>query len=166
MTKTRKLVLSSLLGAMVFVATMFMHLPVAMTGGYVHLGDGFIYLASSLLPLPYAVMASAIGSALADAMGGYTIYVIPTLIIKALMCLAFSSKSDKLLTKRNILASVLSGAICAFGYFVADSIIYGNIATATLNMVSGVVQPVSSIVLYLLLGTALDRVGFKKRFNL
>ena len=64
--KIKKLVLSGLFAAIICVTTMFPHLPVGVNGGYVHIGDTFIYLAASLLSPAYAVAASAIGSGLAD----------------------------------------------------------------------------------------------------
>ena len=69
--KTRKITMSALFTAMVCVATLFIHLPVPMTGGYVHIGDALIYLAATMMPMPYGMAAAALGAGLADAMGGY-----------------------------------------------------------------------------------------------
>ena len=164
--KTRNITMTALFAAMVCVATMFIHIPVPMTGGYAHIGDAFIYLAACMLPAPYAMVAGAVGATLADALGGYYVYVIPTLIIKALLVVPFSSSDDKIISLRNIIASVIASLIGVAGYFVADRIIYGSTVTALANLVSGMVQPVVSMLIYVVLGLALDKSGVKKRFKL
>ncbi len=166
MKKTRNLTMTALFGAMVCVATMFIHLPVPMTGGYVHIGDAFIYLAACMLPMPYAMAAGAIGAGLADALSGYYVYVLPTIIIKALLVIPFSAKGDKIISLRAVVASIIASVIGVAGYFVADWIIYGNMATAIANMFAGTVQPFSSMVIFVMLGYALDKADVKKRFNL
>ena len=160
--KTRKLTMTALFAALVCIATMFIHLPVPMTGGYVHIGDAFIYLAAAMLPMPYAMAASAIGAGLADAFSGYVVYVLPTVIIKALLILPFSAKGDKIITLRTLAASIVASVIGIAGYFVADWIIYTNMATALANMFAGMVQPFSSIVVFVALGYALDKSNVKK----
>ena len=82
----KQLTLCGVLAALVFVLTYFPKVPVPVTGGYVHLGDGAIFLAALLLG-PLGIPAAAIGSGLADLIGGYMLYVIPTVIIKGLVAL-------------------------------------------------------------------------------
>ncbi len=165
MRKTRKLTMTALFAAMVCVATMFIHLPVPMTGGYVHIGDAFIYLAAAFLPAPYAMAAGAVGAGLADALSGYYVYVLPTIIIKALLVIPFSAKGDKIITLRTVVACIVASVIGVAGYFVADWIIYGNVATAFANMLAGTVQPFASMVIFVMLGYALDKADVKRRFN-
>ena len=64
----RRLVLSGLFIAIIFVLTAYLHIPTAK--GYIHIGDAMIFLSASLLPTPYAIAVSAIGGALADALSG------------------------------------------------------------------------------------------------
>ena len=164
--KTRNLTMTALFAAMVCIATMFIHLPVPMTGGYVHIGDAFIYLAASMLPMPYAAVAGAIGSGLADALSGYYVYVLPTLIIKALLATCFSCKGDNIISLRTVIASIVASVVGVAGYFIADWIIYSNVATAVANMFAGTVQPFASMVIFVMLGLALDKANAKKRFDL
>ncbi len=164
--KTRKLTMTGLFTALVCVATMFIHLPVPMTGGYVHIGDAFIYLASCVLPVPYAIVAGAVGAGMADAFGGYVVYVVPTVIIKTLLVLPFTSKCNKIISLRTFVSSVIASVIGVAGYFVADYIIYGNMATAFANMIAGTLQPVFSIAVFVALGYALDKSDIKKTLNI
>lgn len=165
MNKTRKITMTALFAAMVYVATALIHLPVPMTSGYVHVGDAFIYLAAAMLPMHYAMAAGAIGAALADALGGYYLYVLPTLIIKALLVIPFSSRGEKIISLRNVIASVVASLIGIAGYFLTDWVLYSNIVTAFSNMLVGMVQPFVSIVIYIMLGMALDKSGIKRRLK-
>ena len=66
----QKLTLCGVMAALVFVMTYFPKIPVPVTGGYVHLGDGAIFL-SVLLLGPLGIPAAAVGSMLSDLIGGY-----------------------------------------------------------------------------------------------
>ena len=78
----KQLVYGSLLAAMITVATMLLKIPTSL--GYIHLGDGVIFLAAMTLGMP-AWMAAGIGSGLADLLAGYGIYAPVTFLIKAAM---------------------------------------------------------------------------------
>lgn len=82
--KLKFCVYSALFAALTFVCTAFVKIPLP-AAGYVHLGDTFVFLSAALLPLPYAVVASALGAALADLAAGYANYAIITAVVKALM---------------------------------------------------------------------------------
>ena len=84
--KVRKLAMGGVMAALVFVMTYLPKVPVPVTGGYVHLGDGMIFLAAMLLG-PVGVAAAAVGSALSDLVGGYMTYIIPTFLIKGAIAL-------------------------------------------------------------------------------
>ncbi|MBR6535800.1 MAG: ECF transporter S component [Lachnospiraceae bacterium] len=51
--RLKNMCLAGVLTALVFVFTAYLHIP--SVNGYVHVGDGFIYFAACLLPLPYAL---------------------------------------------------------------------------------------------------------------
>ena len=83
--------LAGIFTAVVFVFTAYLHIP--SHTGYTHVGDGFIYLAASLLPLPYAVFVGAGGALLADCLTGFAIWAPGSVIIKTVAVLFFSGKS-------------------------------------------------------------------------
>ena len=92
--RTRNLVTSALLAAIICLVTGYiLHIPTP-NGGYAHIGDAVIYLSASILPLPYAIACSAIGAGLADLTTGAIIWVVPTLIIKPILVLCFSNKTS------------------------------------------------------------------------
>ena len=66
-SKTQLLTISALFSALVCITTAYIfHIPFGANGGYIHLGDALIYLAATLLPTPYAILAAGIGGAMAD----------------------------------------------------------------------------------------------------
>ena len=84
--KLRLLCLAALFAGAIAVTTAYLlHIPIP-TGGYIHLGDALIYLAACLLPAPYAVGAAMVGAGLADLLTA-PLWVVPTLLIKALVAL-------------------------------------------------------------------------------
>ena len=67
--------------ALVFIGTFYFKIPTAF--GYTHLGDCMIILATCLLGTKKGAIAGALGAGLADFIGGYTAWVLPTMAFKA-----------------------------------------------------------------------------------
>jgi uncharacterized membrane protein len=85
-TTTKKLVLNSLMIALVFVITYlpFLHIPSPIAGGYYNVGDAAVMIAAILLGRKSGFIAGAIGSALADIATLSFIYAPATLVIKGI----------------------------------------------------------------------------------
>jgi uncharacterized membrane protein len=155
---TLRLALCGMMSALIFVATYFVKLPMAMTNGYVHLGDGFILLAASMLGWA-AVPAAAVGSMLADLMGGYAMYLLPTFFIKAAVAavavLALKSKRVWL----QALGLIAAEAVMVAGYFFTEWLILGyGLAAASAGVLGNTLQGLSGVVIGLLLIPILRRV--------
>lgn len=161
-------VLTGMLAAMVCVST-FLHIKIV-GSGYVHLGDTVIYLAAALLPTPYAMVAAAVGAGLADLLVA-PMWAPFTVVIKALMVLAFTARNGRMLCLRNLLAPLLAGLIGVVGYFGAEVAVLGlsgnaipvAAGTALLAVPFNALQELASMVAFLLLAAALDRLQFKQR---
>ncbi len=165
-TKTRLVVLSALLAAVIALCTRFTSIPIFGGMGYVHIGDAFIFLAAAILPTPYAILASACGGALADLMSGFVAYILPTAIIKALMALAFAGKKrEKLLSKRNFLSIIPAIVILVGGYYVAEVIMYQSFISPLIGMVWNLLQGAFSAVGFAVLATALDKTRLRDRIG-
>lgn len=161
---TKTTVLTALFAALIFLVTAYvLHIPTPATGGYVHLGDAFLYLAASILPAPFAIAAGGIGEALSDALTGSVVYALPTLLIKSAMALCFVSAGKKIVTKRNVLASVAAGVICIVGYYLTEAAIYHSFVSPLVEIPANLIQAAASAVIYVLLGNALDRLHVKER---
>lgn len=163
---TKLMILAGLFAAIIFVTTAYiLHIPTGMNGGYIHIGDAFIYLAACLLPAPYAMAASAIGAALSDALSpGGIVWVIPTLIIKPILVLFFTAKSKKLVCKRNVLGIFLAGITGVTGYCIATTIITGSFWTALVAVPIGLLQPLGSGIAFIVFAIALDKINIKQKF--
>lgn len=166
-TKIRRIVLTGLFSALIFVFTAYIHVPTG--AGYTHAGDGFIYLAACLLPTPYAVAAGMIGGALADGLTGFPVWIPATIVVKAVTALFFTSKKDKILNLRNILGIIPSLIVCIVGYSIYEGVFMaGGFNKAAIIAAFGqtpfyCIQIGASTVLFLAAGAALDKSGLKKR---
>ena len=159
--KIKRLALGGMLSAVILVMTIGLHLPVPATGGYVHLGDGFIFLTAAVLG-PYAALAAGIGSALADLLGGYFIYIPATFIIKATMGLIagkFGLKSSRL---RRLIVFVIAELTMVIGYFAFEWILYGA-AAALGAVVPNLIQGAFGVILGLVLTEVLSGISAKKK---
>lgn len=164
-TTHRKIVLAGLFAAMIALTTAYLfHIPIGANGGYIHLGDAFIYLAACLLPAPYACAAAAIGGGLADFMSGAAIWVLPTMIIKPLTALCLR-QSNHIVTKRNVLGLVAAGVVCVVGYYFAQVILVGSWVAPLASVFGNIIQSVGSGLLFVVMGAALDKAGVVKRLT-
>ncbi len=152
---------TGLFAAMITLMTAYIfHIPYGANGGYVHFGDALIYLAAVLLPHPYALAAAAIGGGLADLLTAPA-WAPATIIIKMLITLPFTSKNDKILSGRNILAPFLAAPICIAGYYLAEGLMFGSFASAAASAIGNVIQSAGSAVIFLIAAKALERLpGF------
>lgn len=153
--------------AIIMLCTMLIKFSTGLGEGYIHFGDCFIYLSACVLPFPYCLVASAIGGALADILGGYAIWAIPTAIIKVLIALPImiiskKNQAPKMLNIKVALMTVVSGAISIVGYFVAECVLY-SVESATLSILGNTIQAVSSGILFIIVAGALDKMNFKSR---
>ena len=155
----RKMCIAGILTALVYVFTAYLHIPIGT--GYTHIGDGFIYLAACILPLPYAMFVGAGGALLADCMTGYALWAPASLVIKAVTVLFFSRKGNRIITLRNLLALLPAWALCVGGYYLYEAMITGDFVTPLSYMSGNVIQSIASSALYIAIGLAMDKLNGK-----
>jgi uncharacterized repeat protein (TIGR04002 family) len=164
-TKTMNLAMAGVMAALITLMTAYVcHIPIGANGGYVHFGDTLIYLAATILPRPYALAAAAIGGGLADVLTA-PMWAPATIIIKMLLVLLFTNKASKIITIRNIIATVPAYLITGVGYFIAEYIIFEAEALLLVSMSQNLVQSLGSAVFFICLGIALDKAGLKDKFS-
>lgn len=148
-----------MMAALVFAATSFFKIPVAVTQGYIHLGDGFILLGAALLGMP-AVAAAAVGSALADLLGGYTIYIVPTFLIKGAMAfVAVQAFAKERPFPVRAAWLVLAEAVMVLGYFVMEWLVLGyGLAAALGAVLPNIVQGASGVIVCAVLMPLKNRI--------
>ena len=123
----KKLTMAGVMAALVFVMTYIPKVPVPITGGYVHLGDGAIFLAALLLG-PLGIPAAAIGSGLSDVLGGYMVYALPPILIKGVVALVAWKLWKEGSWLRAALAFVLAEIAMVAGYFAFEAVMFGAAA--------------------------------------
>ena len=142
---TKKLVLSSLIAALICAATSLIKLPTPL--GYIHAGDAPVVLAAYLLSPTYGFLAAGIGSCLADVFSGYAVYAPVTFLIKGGMVLVIywiqklPVKSNKTLIQQ-ILATLAAETVMVLGYYVFEGFLYGfgpALASVPFNVLQGLV---------------------------
>lgn len=153
--KIMLLVLAGLFAAIITVSTMMIRIPTP-TKGYINLGDCFVNIAGWLLGPLYGGAAAGIGSSLSDLFAGYTVYVIPTFIIKALMAVVafavFKALSKKLPTLvGRIISAIAAELVMVAGYAVYESFLYGSAATALTGVAGNILQGIGGVLFGVLL---------------
>lgn len=135
--KLARLAYGGVFAAAIAVATIFFKVPIIV--GYVHLGDGLIFLAAAVLG-PFAALAAGVGSAIADLMSGYLIYIPVTFCIKGVMAFIASwGWRHRLGFWQTACLYTLCEAFMVGGYFLFEWAIYG-IETASVAVVFNGVQ--------------------------
>lgn len=161
--KVKNLAVAGVMAALITVMTAYVcHIPIGVNGGYVHFGDSLIYLAAVLLPRPYALAAAAIGGGLADLLTA-PMWAPATVIIKMILVVPFTAKTNKIVTLRNIFATVVGYLITGVGYFIAEYVIFGTGAVLLVSMWQNLIQSLGSAVFFVLFGLALDKAHFKMK---
>ena len=144
----KQLAMAGVMAALVFVMTYLPKVHVPITGGYIHLGDGMIFLGAMLLG-PVGIASAAVGSALSDLVGGYMVYILPTFLIKGVMALV----AWKLYKPGNVLqtalAFILAEVVMVAGYFAFEAVMYG-VAAAAGAIVPNAIQGLGGVVVGIL----------------
>lgn len=161
-----KISYTAIFTAIILLSTMLIKFSTGLGEGYIHFGDCFIYLSACVLPFPYCLIAAALGGALADILGGFAVWAIPTAIIKVLISLPFmlvrKNKTPEIINVKVSLMTIASGIISILGYFVAECVLY-SVASATLSIIGNTIQAVTSGILFVIIASALDKMNFKSR---
>lgn len=163
-SKVKYITMTGIMAALITLMTAYIcHIPIGVNGGYVHFGDSLIYLAAVLLPTPYALAAAAIGGGLADLLTA-PMWMPATIIIKMLITIPFTNKSKKIVTPRNVVATVFAYLISGFGYFLAEYVLFGTWTVLLVSMSQSLIQSFGSAVFFIMLGLAFDKAHVKARF--
>lgn len=119
--KTRQLTLTAMMTAFIFVATFVPKIPIPL--GYAHLGDAAIFLAVIFCGRRVGILSGIIGSALADFLSGFPIWIVPTILIKAAEAEIFW----RLHEKNFLLGLILSSLAMTAGYTLVGAFLYDSL---------------------------------------
>ena len=167
----RQLALTGLFAALSCAATMVLQIP-SPTGGYLNLGDTVVILGAWMLGPLCGMAAGGTGSAMADLLSGYAVYVPGTLMIKALMGLT-AALFYRALRKRGLLfCAAVAEALMILGYWLYDGLLAALsgggalrlcLAGSAAGIPSNLVQAVFGAAASTLLACALRRSAYVRR---
>ena len=154
--KLRIISMTGMLIALTAAATLLIRIPTP-TKGYINVGDAVVIISGWLLGPLYGAAVGGIGSALADLISGYTVYIPATLVIKGIMSAAASWIYEYYYKKIPCFAARTAAAAAAecimmAGYALFAAILHGNAAAAVLSLPGNIIQAgfgaVVSVILY------------------
>lgn len=132
--------------AIIFVFTYTFKIP--LITGYAHLGDAIVFLSIVLLGWKKSCLASGIGAAFADLIGGYTVWILPTFAIKILMVVICGLIAEKLTKNKTVgyLIGAVTGGVFQVGAYTLVTVIIYNKAYALTTLPENTVQTIVGIV--------------------
>lgn len=152
--KARDLAESGLLIALVFIATRFINirLPLASTGGLVHLGNTMLFISAIVFGKRKGAIAGAFGMGLFDLLSEWAIWAPFTFVVRGVMGYIIGSISWSRSKKgndinTNILGVIISGIWMIFGYYITEIILYGSHAKAILSIPGNITQIVIGMII-------------------
>ncbi len=159
--RVRSIVTAALLAALTCAATMVIRIP-SPTGGYLNLGDTVVLLGAFLLGPWTGALAGGIGSAMADALSGYVVYVPATLVIKAGVALTAGCLYRFLRDRTGgMVFAALGGEIPMIaGYWLFDALLLHSWGGAVAGVPGNLVQASFGVAVSVFLATALRKSGF------
>lgn len=162
-TRLRKITTTAAMIALTCVLTMVVRIPTP-TKGYLNLGDAAVLLSGWLLGPLYGSIAGGVGSAFADLLSGYPVYIPATLVIKAvtaflvsLVPLRAEKRENSRLRLGFMIAAPAAELWMVAGYYLYEAAFIGEGFAAALagvpgNAVQGLVGAAGAYLLIELLG--------------
>lgn len=115
------LLLVVIFGAAVAALTLVFRIPVPATGGYLNLGDVLIIFCGLFFGRFVGGGVGAVGSAVADIMGGYAVFAPVTFIVKGLEGLIPGLVVGRSASRLRAALGAIGGALCmVLGYFIGE----------------------------------------------
>jgi uncharacterized membrane protein len=162
--KVKDMVVTSLLIALVFVATSFIkiRLPISLNGGLIHMGNSMLFTAAIVFGPRKGAAAGAFGMALFDLMGEWAAWAPFTFVVRGVMGyiigkVAYLNNKNGLNWAYNMLGILFGSIWMLVGYYFTEVILYGNWIQPFTSIPGNVIQILIGIVVALPLSAALKR---------
>ena len=156
---TKELCLCAAMSTIVFLTTFIPKIPIPL--GYAHMGDAAIFLIVMLIPKRPALLAAAIGSALADLIGGFYLWIGPTILIKFVMAYIVYVIARPQRTNSGIIKSAFAFTAASLwmtlGYVVFGALLYDSIAAGLASAYGLLAKSAVNIIAAILLLTPLRK---------
>lgn len=167
--KTYELIVTSMLIALVFVATMLLNikLPISANGGLIHLGTAMLFIASILFGPKKGAMAGAFGMGLFDLVAGWTLWAPITFLTRGLQGyligkIAWSKGRNGNNLAFNLLAIIVSTPPMLAGYYIGEAIIFKSWIIPLASIPGDLVQTIIGVLVAIPACIALKKLPFFK----
>ncbi|WP_312753093.1 ECF transporter S component [Rummeliibacillus suwonensis] len=168
-SQTFNVILTAMLIALVFVATVFLNikLPIASNGGLVHLGTAMLFISSFLFGPKKGAIAGAVGMGLFDLISGWTLWAPFTVIARGLQGyiagkIAWSKDRKGNSVAFNLLGAILSAPVMLAVYYLCEGILYHNWIAPVASMPGNIAQNVIGIIVSIPVCIVLKKVPMFK----
>ena len=153
--KTKEITLTAIMSALVFIATFVPKIPIPL--GYAHLGDAAIFLTVILCGRKVGILSGVIGSAFADLLSGFPIWILPTILIKAAMAETFFR-----LHNRNIIfALIVASLLMSLGYTFAGAFLYDSLSLGFASTPGLLLKSAVNIIVTIVISAAMKSRNIK-----
>lgn len=144
-----------ILAGIVAASTYLVKIPVPVSGGYFNFGDISVVFCGLYLGRTKGALAGGIGSAIADLLGGFFIFIPITLVAKGLEAYIAGS-----LGRKNPFFLALAGLAMMTVYFVSELLIPGMgmpaaLADLNFNIIQALTGAIGGYVLFAIVNKAL-----------
>ena len=159
---TRQIAAIGVMGALATIATSMFSFPIPATSGYFNFGDVIVQISAFVFGPIVGALAGGLGSGLADFLGGWYTWVIPTTIIKGIegyVVGTLAGDKEGRTMQTTIIAWAAGTVVIVVGYFIVQVYLYGFAAAlveAPFNVVQGIVAGALGIPISIALKDRLD----------
>lgn len=168
-TQTFDLILTAMLIALIFVATLFLNirLPIAANGGLVHLGTAMLFIASILFGPKKGAITGAIGMGLFDLISGWTLWAPFTFLTRGLQGyivgkIAWSNGRQGNSITLNLIATIISVPFMIGGYYICERVLFGSWIIPVTSIPGNIVQNIVGICIAIPVCILLKKIKFFK----
>lgn len=167
--RTYNLVITSMLIALVFVATLLLNikLPITANGGLVHLGTAMLFTVSILFGPKKGAAAGAVGMGLFDLVSGWTLWAPFTFLTRGLQGyivgkIAWSRGHNGDSFGLNVLGTIISAPFMIAGYYICEAILFRSWIIPLASIPGDIVQIVIGIAVAIPACAVLKKIPFFK----
>lgn len=148
-TRTFDLIITSMLIALVFIATVMLNikLPITANGGLVHLGTAVLFISSILFGPKKGAIAGAVGMGLFDLVGPWILWAPITFLARGLQGyivgkIAWSKGRKGSSLALNLFATIVSIPFMLAVYYLGEAIIFKSWIVPAASIPGNIVQNV------------------------
>lgn len=156
----RNLAVLALASSVVLVSTYFLKIPTPT--GYIHLGDGAIYATALAFGPALGGISGALGSSMADLLGGYAAWAPWTLVIKGMAGFLAGKFGHRKSGKLRLVALIGAAVWTIAGYAAGTAVLYSPGAVLAESL-GNIFQTGSGVLIGLYLGPVLGNALGKNR---